>query len=583
TGEFEFDIRVSDQSGLSVTRSLAIDVDPPPQFTILTASLLPVAAIGVPYRVDLKATAGTQPYRWVKKKKKKFGLLPDGISVSSDGVLSGTPTAQGVFNFTLRATDAANRLASSPFTIEVGPPPPPLAIRTEALPQALEGLLYNAAIEAFGGIGPYTWAIETGALPDGLTMTPEGVISGRATSSGVASFAARVRDALGTSAVKALFIVVSAPPPPLVILTVSLPETSAERFYSQGLVAAGGVAPYAWTLASGALSTGLNISADGTISGTPASPGTSVFVVRVTDSAQQSVTRTLAITVKPADKVAPFGNLETPDFRATLNTIATGSGWALDNVAVTKVEVLIDNQTVSEAIHRLSRPDIGAIWAGLPNAANAGFSFSLDTTKFSNGEHTLAVRLLDAAGNATVIGSRPVFFQNQVLSIQSLNLVRGKKGEHYSMQLVAVNGWPPYSWTITAGSLPSGVSLNAAGLISGTPAVFGTFSFAVRVADSNGASAVASLNLTVLPDIEPLRIVSSGDQTQGSTGVEYSQQLLFAGGVGPRVWSMGSGSLPTGLTLGSTSGVISGTPTHPGTFSFTVRLSDATPTTVTSN
>jgi hypothetical protein len=94
---------------------------------------------------------------------------------------------------------------------------------------------------------------------------------------------------------------------------------------------------------------------------------------------------------------------------------------------------------------------------------------------------------------------------------------------------------------------------------------------------------VASLNLTILPDIEPLRIVSSGDQTQGSTGVEYSQQLFFAGGVGPRVWSMGSGSLPTGLTLGSTSGVISGTPTHPGTFSFTVRLTDATPTTVTSN
>ncbi|HSO76698.1 MAG TPA: putative Ig domain-containing protein, partial [Blastocatellia bacterium] len=360
-------------------------------------------------------------------------------------------------------------------------------------------------------------------------------------------------------------------------------ETSAERFYSQGLVAAGGVAPYAWTIASGSLASGLNIFTDGTISGTPASPGTSVFVVRVTDSAQQSVSRTLAITVKPADKLAPFGNIETPDARATLNTTATGSGWALDNVGVTKVEVLIDNQAVSEAIYRLSRPDIGAIWGGLPNAANAGFSFSLDTTRFTNGEHTLAVRLFDAAGNATLIGSRTVFFQNQVLTVQSLNLVRGKKGEPYSMQLLAVNGRPPYSWTISAGSLPSGVSLNAAGLISGTPTVFGTFPFAVRVTDSTGVSAVASLNLTILPDIEPLRIISSGAQSEGSTGVDYSQQLFFAGGVGPRVWGMGTGSLPPGLTLGSDSGVISGTPTNPGTFNFTVRLTDSTPITVTSN
>ncbi len=583
TGEVEFDVRVSDQTGLSVTRSLSIDVDPPPQFTILTASLLPVAAVGVPYRVELQATAGTPPYRWVKKKKKKFGVFPDGITISSDGVLSGTPTTQGVSNFTLRAFDRNDSLASSPFTIEVGPPPPPLAIRTEALPQALEGLLYNAALEASGGVGPYTWTIETGTLPAGLTMTPEGVISGRAATTGVASFAVRVRDALGTSTVKALVIVISAPPPPLVILTVSLPETSAERFYSQTLVAAGGVAPYAWTIASGSLAAGLNISANGTISGTPSSPGTSVFVVRVTDSAQQAVTRTLAITVKPADKLAPFGNLETPDYRATLNNTATGSGWALDNVGVTKIEVLIDNQKISEGIYGLSRPDIGSVWGSFPNAAQAGFSFSLDTTRFSNGEHTLTVRLVDAAGNATFIGARPVVFQNQVLTVQTVNLLRGKKGEPYSMQLQAANGRPPYSWTLASGSLPSGLSLNTAGVISGTPTVFGNFAFVVRVTDSAGVSAIASLTLSVLPDIEPLRILSEGAQTQGSTGVEYFQQLFFAGGVGPRVWSLGSGSLPPGLTLGSASGVISGAPTNPGTFNFTVRLTDATQTTVTSN
>ena len=583
-GEVQFDVRVSDQSGLSVTRPLSLDVDPPPQFTILSPSLLPMGALGLPYRFELKATAGTAPYEWVKKKKKKkFGVLPDGVLLSSDGVLSGTPTAQGTFDFTLRAFDATGKLASSSFTIEVGPPPPPLAIRTETLPQALQGLPYTASLEAFGGLGPYTWVVETGALPAGLTLSAQGVISGQATSAGVGSFNVRVRDSLGTSTVKDFFITVNVPPPPLVILTVSLPETSAERFYSQTLSAGGGVPPYSWTIASGSLASGLNLSAGGTISGTPASPGTSVFVVRLTDSAQQSVTRTLAITVKPADKLAPFGTLETPDYRATLNNTATGSGWALDNVAVTTVEVLIDNQKITEAIYGLSRPDIAIVWGSFPNAGRSGFNFSIDTTRFSNGEHSLVVRVLDAAGNATLIGARPVIFQNQVLSVQTPNLTRGTKGQPYSMQLDAANGHPPYTWSIISGSLAPGLSLNVAGLISGTPTAFGNFSIGVRVTDSTGVFAVASFLLTILPDIPPLRVISQGAQAQGSTGVDYSQQLFFTGGVPPVVWSMATGSLPAGLTLGGASGVISGSPTNVGTFNFTVQVTDSAQTTAASS
>ncbi|MEK6301846.1 MAG: putative Ig domain-containing protein [Acidobacteriota bacterium] len=579
-GEVEFDLRVADQSGQSVAKSLSIDVDPPPQFTILSPSLLPVAAVGVPYRLEFKATAGAPPYEWIKKKKKKkFGVLPDGLTLSKDGVLSGTPTTQGTFNFTLRAFDANEKLASSPFTIEVGPPPPPLAIRTEALPQALQGLPYSAALEAFGGIGPYTWEIESGAVPAGLVMSAQGVISGTAASAGVGTFTVRAKDTLGTSTVKSLFITVTLPPPPLVILTVSLPETSAEKFYSQTLFASGGVPPYAWTISSGSLAAGLNLSAGGTLSGTPTGPGTSVFVVRLTDSAQQSVTRTLAVTVKPADKLAPFGAFETPDYGATLNNIATGTGWALDNVGVATVEVILDGQKVSEGVYGLSRPDVGSVWGSFPNAARAGFSFSLDTTRFSNGQHTLAVRVLDAAGNATLIGARPVLFQNQVLIVVTTNVTRGTKNQPYSFQLLAANGKPPYSWTVSSGSLPPGLSLNLAGVISGTPTVVNNFTFTVRVTDSVGAAALASFSLTILSDIPILRVLSSGPQTQGLTGVAYSQQLFFTGGVPPVVWSMGTGSLPPGLTLGGASGIISGTPTHVGTFNFTVRVTDSVQTT----
>jgi hypothetical protein len=113
--------------------------------------------------------------------------------------------------------------------------------------------------------------------------------------------------------------------------------------------------------------------------------------------------------------------------------------------------------------------------------------------------------------------------------------------------------------------------------------VFGTFSFSVKVTDSVNAFAAGSFSMVIIPDIEPLRIISNGDLPNGNTGVDYSQQLFFAGGVGgPRTWNLASGSLPPGLDLGSASGVISGTPTRVGAYTFTVQLSDATPTTVTS-
>jgi hypothetical protein len=401
------------------------------------------------------------------------------------------------------------------------------------------------------------------------------VISGRPTTPGTTAFTVRVRDSVGTISTRQLFIVVTQPPPPLVIQTVSLADTTAERTYSQTLQATGGVPPYSWSIASGNLGAGLNLSANGVISGTPMTPGTSVFVVRVTDSAQVSATRTLAIQVKPADKLAPFGGLETPGYNSTLNNIATGTGWALDNIAVATVEVLVDGQKVGEATYGQPRPDIATVWGNFPNSANSGFTFSLDTTKFSNGDHTLAVRALDAAGNATLIGTRRVTLQNRVFIITTTELTRGKKGEAYSLQLQAANGVQPYTWTLASGSLPAGLSLNASGRIAGTPTVFGNFPVTIRVTDANGTPAIAGYTLTILPDVEPLRVISSGEQFEGLTGVQYTNQLYYAGGRSPIQWSVATGALPPGLTLDAQSGIVSGRPRQAGTFNFTARVTDS--------
>src|SRR5262249_54447648 len=157
--EVNFTIAAIDQSSQTASKTLSIEVLPASVLTILNAGTLPVAAIGVPYRVELHAISGSPPYSWSKKKKKKFGTLPDGISLSDDGVLSGTPSTEGVSNFTVRVTDSGGRDAAKPFSIEVGPPPPPLSVRTDTLPTAQVGILYRAVLQPSGGAGPYSWSI----------------------------------------------------------------------------------------------------------------------------------------------------------------------------------------------------------------------------------------------------------------------------------------------------------------------------------------------------------------------------------------------------------------------------------------
>jgi hypothetical protein len=343
---------------------------------------------------------------------------------------------------------------------------------------------------------------------------------------------------------------------------VQLPETPAERPYTQALSATGGVPPYTWSLASGSIGQGLNLSASGLISGTPREGGTLVFVVQVTDAAQQSASRTLAIVVKPADKLAPFGNLETPDFRATLTGTVTVTGWALDNLRVATVEVLVDGAKVGDAIYGLARPDIAVVWSQFPNGSNAGFTFAFDT----EGDEWRVCSVIRVTDGTCVNDRCPSGASAKPVPVIVTNGPRTKGGTLHSA--VGRRGCDLRTWSLTSGALPSGLSLSAAGLISGTPTVFGNFAFGVRAVDSAGLPAIASFSMNVLPDVEPLRILSVGEQAAGRTGLNYLQQLFFVGGRSPVVWSISSGSLPPGLALGPQTGQITGRPRQVGTFTF---------------
>ncbi|HZY05685.1 MAG TPA: Ig domain-containing protein, partial [Anaeromyxobacteraceae bacterium] len=151
--------------------------------------------------------------------------------------------------------------------------------------------------------------------------------------------------------------------------------------------------------------------------------------------------------------------------------------------------------------------------------------------------------------------------------VSTSSLPWGTTGVAYSATLSASGGTTPYSWSVSAGSLPAGLSLAAAtGIISGTPAAAGSSSFTVRVADASSPqlSAMKDLSITV---VDPLA-VTTASLADATINVAYTATLAASGGTTPYSWSLASGTLPAGLALGST-GAVSGTPTAVGTSTFT--------------
>ncbi len=162
------------------------------------------------------------------------------------------------------------------------------------------------------------------------------------------------------------------------------------------------------------------------------------------------------------------------------------------------------------------------------------------------------------------------------LTVVTTSLPVGTQNTGYSAMLAANGGVTPYTWSLTAGNLPRGLSLNTiTGAILGTPSGGGTSNFTVQVTDSNtpAANASAPLSITVTAAV-PLSITTTS-LPAGLTGTAYSAPLTAIGGVSPYTWSLASGSLPPGLQLNQTTGAIFGTPTTAGTSNFTVQVADS--------
>ncbi|MFI6453804.1 putative Ig domain-containing protein [Streptosporangium amethystogenes] len=209
----------------------------------------------------------------------------------------------------------------------------------------------------------------------------------------------------------------------------------------------------------------------------------------------------------------------------------------------------------------------GGLPPGLTLNASTGVLSGAPT---SGGSYSFAAQVTDA-GNVTA--TRAVTLVIAVAP--ALTFPAPSNGEvsiPYSVPLTVNGGTAPYAWSITAGSLPPGLTLNAStGVLSGTPTAGGAYSFSVKVLDAlnQGDTRTVSLTIAALPAF------TFPAPPAGQVGVSYSVPLTVSGGVTPYTWSVSAGSLPPGLTLNASTGVLSGTPTTTGSSPVTFRVVDA--------
>jgi hypothetical protein len=158
------------------------------------------------------------------------------------------------------------------------------------------------------------------------------------------------------------------------------------------------------------------------------------------------------------------------------------------------------------------------------------------------------------------------------LSISTTGLDQADVGLSYNASIDAADGVEKYVWSISAGALPDGLTLDATtGSISGQATKAGTFNFGVQVSDIWGATATAQFSIKVNEAVA----VTTSSLPNGKVGVPYSQTVQSKGGNGTLIWANAGGALPDGLTFDGNTGAVTGTPKTAGVFKFSAEVIDS--------
>ncbi|SDF39147.1 choice-of-anchor tandem repeat GloVer-containing protein [Terriglobus roseus] len=338
----------------------------------------------------------------------------------------------------------------------------------------------------------------------------------------------------------------------LTVQTTSLPSATVGNAYSQALAATGGTPPYTWSQLSGVIPSGLSFDpTTGVVSGTPDQFVDASLSFQVKDSASQ------------------------PNTANGIVTLSVKSGLIINTISLPKATVGVKYTQALSA----SGGKAPYSWSLLSGKLPDGIVFSPSSGVFSGTPTTPAaagfsVQVKDSEGTPAIVsGSVSLDIVPPTLAITTTTVPTAQVGKNYSVVLGTTGGTAPFTWSLTSGTLPKGIALNAAsGILSGTPQQFGNATISVKVTDSSTPQMTDSATY-------PLTVISGLDITDttvgdGKVGTQYSAGLTPTGGTQPYKWSIINGALPAGLTLNADSGVISGTPTTQQVSTFTIQILD---------
>jgi hypothetical protein len=264
---------------------------------------LPNGTQGSAYSQQLSVSGGTAPYVY-----QMLGTLPSGLSLSSSGLISGTPTTTGTFNTSIRAIfnngsmgDPGITISYQNWTIVSAPAGVTITVSPGSLPTGTINTSYSQQLTASGGTAPYTFSTSS-SLPNGVTLSSSGLLSGTPTQSGGYNLAIQVSDSASHS--NTVNYTLNIGSVSISISPSSLPSATQNSAFSQQLSASGGTSPYTYS-ATGSLPAGISLTQNGLLSGTPTVSGTVSVSVVATDANNNTGSKTYSLVIGAAAEAAP--------------------------------------------------------------------------------------------------------------------------------------------------------------------------------------------------------------------------------------------------------------------------------------
>ncbi len=540
-------VKATDSSNPQETTSGPVSLTINPAPLTLTLSSLPNGTVNVPYSATIGVSGGTSPYSCTIT----AGTLQAGLTLTGCTV-SGTPTVASTVQLTVKATDSSNpqETVTGPVSLTINPAP--LTLTLTSLPDGTINTPYSAVIGVSGGTAPYSCTITSGTLQAGLTLTGC-TVSGTPTVASTVQLTVKATDASNPQETVTGPVSLTIKPAALTLTLSSLPDGTVGVAYDSTIGVAGGTAPYSCTITSGTLQAGLTLTGC-TVSGTPTVASTVQLTVKATDSSnpQETVTGPVSLTINPAPvsiviTSPPAGTVNVPysgpigitggtgPYTCSITTgtlIGTPSAPGSTPITVKVTDSSNPKNTSTGPITIVINPATATLTLSSPPVATVDTPYTgtigvsggtspytchlnsgtvppgltltnctLTGTPTTAGPYILNITATDSSTPTagTVTGNVTVTVNPLAPLTLTGSLPNATVGVPYTQTITAQGGLAPYTYAITAGTLPPGITLDPnTGVFSGTPTAPGASSFTLTATDSEGPAKTASLPLVLL-------------------------------------------------------------------------------------